>query len=33
VGDDFAIMDRGSVVAGGAMSELSEDLISEYLTV
>lgn len=33
VGDDFAIMDRGSFVAGGAMSELSEDLISEYLTV
>jgi urea transport system ATP-binding protein len=33
VGDDFAIMERGSVVAGGAMAELSEGLISEYLTV
>jgi urea transport system ATP-binding protein len=33
VGDSFAIMDRGSVVARGAMPALSEALVSEYLTV
>jgi urea transport system ATP-binding protein len=33
VGDNFAIMDRGSVVARGAMPALSEALVSEYLTV
>lgn len=33
VADDFAIMDRGSIVAGGAMNELSESLVAEYLTV
>lgn len=33
VADDFAIMDRGSIVAGGAMDELSESLVAEYLTV
>jgi urea transport system ATP-binding protein len=33
VADDFAIMDRGSIVARGAMSELDDALISEYLTV
>ena len=33
VADDFAIMDRGSIVARGAMPELDDALISEYLTV
>jgi urea transport system ATP-binding protein len=33
VADDFAIMDRGTVVARGAMPELSEALVNEYLTV
>ncbi|MFT4768746.1 MAG: urea transport system ATP-binding protein [Glaciecola sp.] len=33
VADDFAIMDRGAVVATGAMDELSESLVGEYLTV
>ena len=33
VADDFAIMDRGSIVAGGLMSELSADLVDRHLTV
>ena len=33
VGDDFAIMDRGHIVANGAMSELGDDLVKQYLTV
>ncbi|WP_439107630.1 urea ABC transporter ATP-binding subunit UrtE [Congregibacter sp.] len=33
VADDFAIMDRGKIVAGGAMDQLSEALAAEYLTV
>ncbi len=33
LGDDFAILERGRVVAGGPMSGLSEELIKEYLTV
>jgi len=33
VADDFAIMDRGAVVATGSMNQLSESLVSEYLTV
>ncbi len=33
VGDDFAIMDRGHIVASGAMSELGDDLVRQYLTV
>lgn len=33
VGDRFAILDRGRLKAEGAMSELGEDLVKEYLTV
>ncbi len=33
VGDDFVLMDRGEVVAKGAMDTLSEDLVKQYLTV
>ncbi len=33
VGDAFAIMERGSVVATGAMASLDDGLIDEYLTV
>lgn len=31
VANQFAIMDRGSIVARGGMSDLNEDLVSEYL--
>ena len=33
VGDRFALMDRGAIVAGGAMGELDADLVRRYLTV
>jgi urea transport system ATP-binding protein len=33
VGDHFCILDRGRSVAAGAMPELSEELIQQYLTV
>lgn len=33
VGKEFVIMDRGSNVASGAMAELNEDLVQQYLTV
>lgn len=33
IGDEFAIMDRGSIVAGGPMSALSGDLVDRHLTV
>jgi urea transport system ATP-binding protein len=33
VGDSFYIMDRGSVVANGPVSELNDDLIKQHLTV
>lgn len=33
VGDDFAIMDRGHIVANGPMNELGDDLVKQYLTV
>ena len=33
LGDDFVILDRGRIVADGAMADLSESLIKEYLTV
>ncbi|MFK7858730.1 MAG: urea ABC transporter ATP-binding subunit UrtE [Granulosicoccus sp.] len=33
IGDDFAIMDRGHIVASGAMDELGDDLVRQYLTV
>jgi len=33
VADDFAIMDRGAIVAGGPIGALSEDLVDEFLSV
>ena len=33
LGDDFAILERGSVAAAGPMTGLTDDLIKEYLTV
>lgn len=33
VGNEFAIMDRGHIVANGAIDELSDDLVRQYLTV
>lgn len=33
VADEFSIMDRGAIVASGAMDELNDDLVTEYLTV
>ncbi len=33
VGDRFYIMDRGSIVAQGAIPELNEDIIKQHLTV
>ncbi len=33
VADRFCLLDRGRVMATGAMSELSDDLIQQYLTV
>jgi urea transport system ATP-binding protein len=33
VGDTFYIMDRGSIVVDGPISELSEDLVRQHLTV
>lgn len=33
VSDRFYVMDRGSIVAGGAIGELSESIVTEYLTV
>ena len=33
VGDDFAIMDRGHIVASGDMHSLGDDLVRQYLTV
>ena len=33
LGDDFAILERGSVAASGGMAELTEDIVQEYLTV
>jgi urea transport system ATP-binding protein len=33
VADRFCILDRGRVVAGGAMNDLSEDMVKRYLTV
>jgi urea transport system ATP-binding protein len=33
VGDTFYIMDRGSIVVDGPISELSEDLVRKHLTV
>ena len=33
VADRFLIMDKGRIVAGGTMAELTEDLVRRYLTV
>jgi urea transport system ATP-binding protein len=33
LGDDFAILERGSVAASGAMKDLSDDVVKEFLTV
>lgn len=33
LGDDFAILERGSVAASGAMSDLTDDIVREFLTV
>ncbi len=33
LGDDFAILERGSVCASGTMPELSDDIVTEFLTV
>ena len=33
LGDDFAILERGSVAAAGEMSELTDDVVKEFLTV
>jgi urea transport system ATP-binding protein len=33
VADRFLILDRGRVMAAGAMAELSDELVREYLTV
>jgi urea transport system ATP-binding protein len=32
-GDDFFILDRGSVVADGEMKDLNEDIVNRYLSV
>ena len=33
LGDDFAILERGSVAASGKMEELTDDVVKEFLTV
>lgn len=33
LGDSFAILDRGAVAASGAMADLSDAMVKEYLTV
>lgn len=33
LGDDFAILERGAVAAAGAMTDLSEEIVKEFLTV
>jgi urea transport system ATP-binding protein len=33
VGKEFIIMDRGKNVAAGAMSDLNDDVVRQYLTV
>ncbi|RYD38810.1 MAG: urea ABC transporter ATP-binding subunit UrtE [Verrucomicrobiaceae bacterium] len=33
LGDDFAILERGSVAATGTMDELTDDVVKEFLTV
>ena len=33
LGDDFAILERGAVVASGEMTGLSDEIVKEFLTV
>ena len=33
VGDSFYIMDRGSIVAEGPISQLNDDIVKQHLTV
>ena len=33
LGDDFAILERGSVAAAGEMTDLTENVVKEFLTV
>ncbi|MEO7099928.1 MAG: urea ABC transporter ATP-binding subunit UrtE [Luteolibacter sp.] len=33
LGDDFAILERGSVAASGGMSELTDEVVKDFLTV
>jgi urea transport system ATP-binding protein len=33
VGDEFLIMQKGAMVARGAMAELGDDLVRQYLSV
>jgi urea transport system ATP-binding protein len=33
LGDDFAILERGQVVAAGSMNTLTDDVVKEFLTV
>jgi urea transport system ATP-binding protein len=33
LGDDFAILERGSVAASGGMEDLTDDVVKEFLTV
>ena len=33
LGDDFAILERGTVAASGTMDALSEEVVREFLTV
>jgi urea transport system ATP-binding protein len=33
LGDDFAILERGAVAASGSITELTDDIVREYLTV
>ena len=33
VGDTFVVLDRGRCVAKGEMSQLSDELVTQYLTV
>ena len=33
VGDNFYIMDRGSIVAAGPIAELNDEIVKQHLTV
>ena len=32
-GDDFYVLDRGSVVANGEIAQLSDEIIKKYMSV